>query len=49
MCWSVFFFHEAITAQMIVGAVIVMIGVVWFNIADARDKEAADAQAGDAA
>ena len=49
MCWSVFFFHEAITAQMVVGAIIVMVGVVWFNIADAHDKETAEAQQGGAA
>lgn len=49
LCWSVFFFHEAITGQMVVGAAIVMVGVVWFNIEDARDKEAAEANEGGAA
>ena len=41
LCWSVFIFHEAITAQMLVGAAIVIVGVVWFSIADAREQESA--------
>ena len=43
VCWSVFFFHEAITAQMVVGAIIVMIGVALFSYADAKEQEEAKA------
>ena len=48
MFWSVAFFHEAITAQMIVGAIIVMVGVALFSYADAREQQEANASRGDA-
>ncbi|MDO5118119.1 MAG: transporter [Eggerthellaceae bacterium] len=48
MFWSVCFFHEAITAQMIVGAIIVMAGVALFSYADAREQQEATAPGGDA-
>ena len=41
LCWSAFFFHEAITAQMVVGAVIVMAGIALFSYADAKEQEQA--------
>ena len=41
VCWSVFFFHEAITVQMVVGAAIVMVGVALFSYADAKEQEEA--------
>lgn len=42
--WGAVFFQEAITPPMIVGAIIVMAGIVLFSIADGEERQAAEAQ-----
>lgn len=50
MFWGVVFFGETITPLMVVGAVIVMAGVVLFSIADAREQKLdGQPESGDAA
>ena len=40
--WGAVFFQEAITLPMIIGAIIVMAGIVLFSIADGEERQAAD-------
>ena len=42
--WGAVFFQEAITPPMIVGAIIVMAGIVLFSIADGEERQAAEAE-----
>ena len=42
--WGAVFFQEAITPPMIVGAIIVMAGIVLFSIADGEERQAAEAK-----
>lgn len=43
MLWGVLFFGEAITWQMVVGAIIVIAGVVLYSFADKEDQASASA------
>lgn len=45
--WGVLFFGETLTWQMVVGACIVIAGVVLFSIADGEDQREADGKAAD--
>lgn len=42
--WGAVFFQEAITLPMIIGAIIVMAGIVLFSIADGEERQAAEAE-----
>ena len=46
--WGWVFFGEQVTLVMLLGAAIVMAGVVLFGIEDAKEQQAADATAQDA-
>lgn len=46
MLWGVVFFGESLTPQMIVGAVMVMSGVVLFSYFDGKEQEEAAASEG---
>lgn len=45
MVWGVLFFGETITAPMVIGAAIVIAGVVLFAIADGEDQQTAALEA----
>lgn len=36
LLWGFFFFHESVTPHMLVGAALVIVGIVLFSIDDAR-------------
>ena len=45
MVWGVLIFGEHISIQMIVGAVLVIAGIIWYSVEDGRQAEILSAEA----